>query len=567
MNGWCRLYVFRFRSSCSRRLLSAVRVLLLNEKSLDHSSSQSQASDFQFEWSMKQYKILASLVIFLVVFSIITILVWTMFSTCVLFPSLYYPFHRVYQAALRMGDSHIIGVKEFDYQNQEEVNQFLSSDAAVAWMDPREHRLMDRTLQSLSDSLHRPLRLLEFGSGASSFYFSGRRYTSEYLSVESSLQFCQQMEALANEKQRAMDIYYINRKPKKQSSQGESEEGEASADSMDESIPHWEKGTYRLFISSYKSIQSSSPSSIPPLSLYCISQNLPRAEERSTWWSLSCCISRCPSSYAQFRDYIDLPKYLPLTKPADDESFDSSMEEEEEEEGMSDDGAEQSEEERRRSKHLRKTRDRLSKLKRSTKIDSDSADKKDSSSSDESSARRLLDDEEEEEEEEKKKKRKARKKKMLRGSEDSEEEGEKEKKEKEKEEREEKEEEEEERKEKRQKNKGGSSKLSPYLHRSPEPLQIDAAFIDGRARPQVAIELIPHLHNSSLVFVHDVNHRSAYRYLLSFFDIVDQQLSSQQAGGGGLWVLRKKNPVKNIQQVGIPYWYLDDRLPIASHHN
>lgn len=72
-------------------------------------------------------------------------------------------------------------------------------------------------------------------------------------------------------------------------------------------------------------------------------------------------------------------------------------------------------------------------------------------------------------------------------------------------------------------------------------VKFDAVLIDGRARPQCAIFIRDYLRDdNSVIFIHDWNRRTGYHEILEVFDIVDQQIESNQPGGGGLVVLKRK---------------------------
>ena len=84
--------------------------------------------------------------------------------------------------------------------------------------------------------------------------------------------------------------------------------------------------------------------------------------------------------------------------------------------------------------------------------------------------------------------------------------------------------------------------------------KFDLAFLDGRARPQVAYALLKQLNNSEAkVFVHDWNQRAEYHIIeREFYNIIDQQIESNQVGGGGLVVLQRKSETigkKNIHDI------------------
>lgn len=73
--------------------------------------------------------------------------------------------------------------------------------------------------------------------------------------------------------------------------------------------------------------------------------------------------------------------------------------------------------------------------------------------------------------------------------------------------------------------------------------KFDFAFLDGRARPQVAYALLKQLNGpTAKVFIHDWNQRKEYHLIeQEFYNIIDQQIESTQSGGGGLVVLEKKS--------------------------
>jgi len=72
--------------------------------------------------------------------------------------------------------------------------------------------------------------------------------------------------------------------------------------------------------------------------------------------------------------------------------------------------------------------------------------------------------------------------------------------------------------------------------------KFDFVFLDGRARPQVAYAVLKQLNGSNAkLFVHDWNQRKEYHIIeREFYNIIDQQIESNQIGGGGLVVLEKK---------------------------
>lgn len=96
--------------------------------------------------------------------------------------------------------------------------------------------------------------------------------------------------------------------------------------------------------------------------------------------------------------------------------------------------------------------------------------------------------------------------------------------------------------------------------------KFDLAFIDGRARPQVAYALLKQLKDfNSKLFVHDWNQRAEYHLIeREFYRRIDQQIESNQVGGGGLVVLVKRSDDigrENIDQItwkhgSQPSWWI-----------
>lgn len=96
--------------------------------------------------------------------------------------------------------------------------------------------------------------------------------------------------------------------------------------------------------------------------------------------------------------------------------------------------------------------------------------------------------------------------------------------------------------------------------------KFDFIFIDGRARPQVAYAVASQLNGPhAKLFIHDWNQRNEYHIVArEFYDIVDQQIESNQVGGGGLVVLEKKSDEigrRNINDIrwqhgGEPEWWI-----------
>ncbi len=54
------------------------------------------------------------------------------------------------------------------------------------------------------------------------------------------------------------------------------------------------------------------------------------------------------------------------------------------------------------------------------------------------------------------------------------------------------------------------------------------------------------------MIIHDWNRRPEYHVILQAFDIVEQQIESTQVGGGGIVILRAKQPRPNFEY---PEWW------------
>ena len=86
----------------------------------------------------------------------------------------------------------------------------------------------------------------------------------------------------------------------------------------------------------------------------------------------------------------------------------------------------------------------------------------------------------------------------------------------------------------------------------------DFVLIDGRARPQVAYVVLKQLNGE--VFLHDWNRRPEYHVIARhFYDVVDQQIESDQLGGGGLVVLKRKVGVTGEAKLNEINWHNDER--------
>jgi hypothetical protein len=94
--------------------------------------------------------------------------------------------------------------------------------------------------------------------------------------------------------------------------------------------------------------------------------------------------------------------------------------------------------------------------------------------------------------------------------------------------------------------------VSEYLSN----LTFDFVLVDGRARPQVAYAILKQLNTlDGKVFVHDWNSRRGYHVITrEFYDIIDQQVQSDQPGGGGLVVLKRKPDVIGLDKMHEIHW-------------
>eukprot|EP00002_Diphylleia_rotans_P034187 TRINITY_DN7327_c0_g3_i1.p1 TRINITY_DN7327_c0_g3~~TRINITY_DN7327_c0_g3_i1.p1 ORF type:complete len:248 (-),score=42.99 TRINITY_DN7327_c0_g3_i1:139-882(-) len=69
--------------------------------------------------------------------------------------------------------------------------------------------------------------------------------------------------------------------------------------------------------------------------------------------------------------------------------------------------------------------------------------------------------------------------------------------------------------------------------------KFDLVLVDGRARPQCALKIVPFLHKDSVVFIHDWS-RSHYHAVLDAYDIITETHESNQIGGGLIVALKLK---------------------------
>ena len=89
----------------------------------------------------------------------------------------------------------------------------------------------------------------------------------------------------------------------------------------------------------------------------------------------------------------------------------------------------------------------------------------------------------------------------------------------------------------------------------------DVVLVDGRARPQCAYAVLPAATlrpGTGRVVMHDWNERPRYHEVLRWYELVERQVDSQQPGGGGLVVLRRRDGIEGSggkELEGIPDWW------------
>lgn len=155
------------------------------------------------------------------------------------------------------------------------------SPTAPAWMDPRESALVLSVLQANSN-----VSMLEYGSGASSWTFSA--HVAHYVSIEHDLQFCHWLVQEAQQgKGKGREVVIVR------------VWGEAKDSNF--SLLYASPGATPLPLSSSSPLSLASPHA---LHIYCIPPNAPRTRDTSLLAACVCCFSTCPSSFAQFHDYV-----------------------------------------------------------------------------------------------------------------------------------------------------------------------------------------------------------------------------------------------------------------------
>lgn len=186
--------------------------------------------------------------------------IWQLFSDCILCPSLYFALYPT------------------------PVDP--SSSVPTAWMDWREQRLIETTINGMRASSDKPLRMLEYGSGYSTFHFS--KMVDAYYSIEHDMAFCSGLYDLAR---------------RAHVPDGDLEIWRLTRDVSDGSMvaTRWD--------------DRPAPSN-PRIHIYCIAPSADQVRtEHSSWLnSWLCCFRRCPSKAAMFEEYMRVPSWIEQLK-------------------------------------------------------------------------------------------------------------------------------------------------------------------------------------------------------------------------------------------------------------
>ena len=188
--------------------------------------------------------------------------------------------------------------------------------SATAWMDPRESALLDRTIQqqrdvkgdsssSSSASGSGGLFMLEYGSGASSFYFSRRPGVGTYVSIEHDSGWCEQMVQRAAAEAQGREVWVMRL------------DGDIAA-ALDGKAQITETILYNSTAASPTASTASTPSSPSTrLHFYCVPPSLPPP---SSFSSIVACLLHIPSPLSRYSSYVHAARYLTTTRyhsPAD----------------------------------------------------------------------------------------------------------------------------------------------------------------------------------------------------------------------------------------------------------
>ena len=184
------------------------------------------------------------------------------------------------------------------------------ASSATAWMDPRESALVDRSIAQQKVQLAAAdtgsavgLFMLEYGSGASSFYFSRQKGVSTYVSIEHDSDWCEQMvqRAEAEAHGGGREVWVV----RLEGDIAAAVEGKAQ---LTETVLYNSTAT------------PSSPSSTSPASrlhFYCVPPSLPPPSSLS---SVVSCLLHIPSPLSRYSSYVHAARYLTTTRyhtPAD----------------------------------------------------------------------------------------------------------------------------------------------------------------------------------------------------------------------------------------------------------
>ena len=173
--------------------------------------------------------------------------------------------------------------------------------AATAWMDPRESALVDRTIQQQrTGKAAGPagVFMLEYGSGASSFYFSRQKGVTTYVSIEHDSAWCEQMVQRAATEAQGREVWVVRL------------EGDIAA-----AVDGKAQLTETVLFNSSVTSPASPPSS--RLHFYCVPPSLPAP---SSFSSIIACLLHVPSPLSRYSSYVHAARYLTATRyhaPAD----------------------------------------------------------------------------------------------------------------------------------------------------------------------------------------------------------------------------------------------------------
>ena len=185
------------------------------------------------------------------------------------------------------------------------------ASSATAWMDPRESALVVRTIQQQVEQKRgggtggsSGVFMLEYGSGASSFYFSRQQGVGTYVSIEHDSSWCEQMAQRAAAEADGREVWVVKL------------EGDVAA-ALDGKAQLTETTLYNSSSSSSStSASTTAPQPSTRLHFYCVPPSLPPPSSLST---VLACLLHTPSPSSRYSSYIHTAHYLTTTRytPAD----------------------------------------------------------------------------------------------------------------------------------------------------------------------------------------------------------------------------------------------------------